>query len=121
MSRNQYNERYNYPADTNTAHKGRSPMFFQNTRITSCNYVSMKNGKPVAIPFKPNVPTYGSDYKAAKYRDQIQIPIKLMRDIEDCNPKKTAYADQYRLRHHSSAGSFRKPLARYSTNLSRSR
>ena len=110
-----------YPEDTNVAHKARSPLFFQNTRVDSCNHVTMKNGRPMAVPFKPNYPTYPSCPKPSKMRDQIQVPIKNKRDQVDYNPKKSAYGDQYRLRRNASAGTFVKPLTRYDSNLPRSR
>ena len=127
MNRDHYNGNYrissgvSYPEDKNVSHKGRSPVFFQNTRISSCNHVSMKNGRPVAIPFKPNYPTYGTGPMPARLRDQIQVPVSNKRDIVDYNMGRTAYADQYRLKHSASAGSFKKPLAKYATNHPRSR
>ena len=110
-----------YPEDTNIAHKNRSPVFFQNTRVDSCNHVTMKNGRPMAIPFKPNYPTYATGPRPNKMRDQIQVPIQSKRDQVNYNMKKSAYSDQYRLQRNASAGCFQKPLTRYDSNLPRSR
>ena len=102
-----YNGRYqdDWGEDTNFAHKERSPIFFQNTRVNSCNHVTMKNGKAMAVPFKPNYQQWPKKEHPARKNNQINVanPSKTCRD--NYFAKETAYQSCFDPKYITSAGS----------------
>jgi hypothetical protein len=88
------------------SNKDRSPEFFQNTRVNTCTHISMKNGRPVAIPFKPMTPAHMS----SKTRQKSEF-----------REGDTMYRSTYAKMPQANAGTMRKPLMKYDPQADRNR
>ena len=88
------------------SNKDRSPEFFQNTRVTTCNHITMQNGKPVAVPFRPMTDSQKSRKKEERVNTQ---------------ETDTVYRNTYNRHKNTNTGTYKKPLTRYNPSADRNR